>query len=211
MSAPRVGEKRLKILDAAVKVFAERGFYNARVSDIAAAAGVADGTIYLYFKNKDDLLIQVFEDRMDEILTTMRERLSAEDSALERLRILIHEHLALVESDPALAAVLSVELRQSSKFVRDYKARKFSAYLSLIEDVFDEGTQQGHFRLDLFPKLHRRAVFGALDEIVSFWVTLIRQGQSPPCTLVEAGDHVFELFVSGIRETRTELTDRRVL
>ena len=211
MSAPRVGEKRLRILDAAVEVFAERGFYNARVSDIAAAAGVADGTIYLYFKNKDDLLIQVFEDRMDDILTTVRARLATADNAQERFRILIHEHLALVESDPALAAVLSVELRQSSKFVRDYNARKFSEYLSLIEDVFNEGANQGYFRIDLFPKLHRRAIFGALDEIVSFWVTLLRQGQSPPCTLVEAGNHVFELFVSGLRQASPELTDRRVL
>ena len=130
MARARVGDKRLQILDAAVEVFAERGFYNARVSHIAASAGVADGTIYLYFKNKDDVLIHVFEDRMDGILQDMRARLATGEDTLAKLRILIEEHLALVERDPALAAVLSVELRQSSKFVRDYKAHKFFEYMS---------------------------------------------------------------------------------
>jgi TetR/AcrR family fatty acid metabolism transcriptional regulator len=205
----RVGDKRRQILEAAVQVFAERGFYNARVSDVAALAGVADGTIYLYFKNKDDLLIHVFEDRMDGILQTMRDRLASGTNALERLYILIEEHLALVKRDAALAAVLSVELRQSSKFVRDYKAHKFYEYMRLIEDIFEHGARDGAFRFDIHPKLYRRAIFGALDEIVSFWVTLLRQGQEPPCSLATAADQVFKLFVSGIHHGETELTHRR--
>ena len=147
---------------------------------------------------------------MDGILQEMRARLDTGEDTLSKLRILIEEHLALVERDPALAAVLSVELRQSSKFVRDYKAHKFFEYMSLIEDIFEQRSNEGCFRFDLNPKLYRRAIFGALDEIVSFWVTLERQGQTPPCSLVTAADQVYQLFVSGLHGGPTEQTDRRV-
>jgi TetR/AcrR family fatty acid metabolism transcriptional regulator len=140
----------------------------------------------------------------------MRDRLAAGEDTLSKLRILIGEHLALVERDASLAAVLSVELRQSSKFVRDYKAHKFYEYMGLIEDLFDQGAREGCFRFDLHPKLYRRAIFGALDEIVSFWVTLERQGQEPPCSLVTAADQVFKLFVSGLHNGECEQTDRSI-
>src|SRR6266511_3896381 len=78
--------KRERILDAAIKVFAAEGFYNAKVSQIAQAAGVADGTIYLYFKSKDDLLIQLFEDRMERVNATLREALASEESSTARLK-----------------------------------------------------------------------------------------------------------------------------
>src|SRR5436309_12914212 len=114
------GHKRERILDAAVRVFAEKGFYNAKVSDVARLAGVADGTIYLYFKSKDDLLISLFEDRMERINAQVREAIASAKGAPERLRRLCQLHQALVESNRPMAEVISVELRQSSKFIREY-------------------------------------------------------------------------------------------
>src|SRR5260370_11672182 len=108
--------KRERILDAAVKVFAAEGFYNAKVSQIAQAAGVADGTIYLYFKSKDDLLINLFEDRMERVNANLREAISTASSAVDRLRRIVKLHLELVEQNRDMAEVISVELRQSSKF-----------------------------------------------------------------------------------------------
>src|SRR5438477_7485595 len=117
--------KRERILEAAVKIFAEKGFYNAKVSEIARVAGVADGTIYLYFKSKDDLLISLFEDRMERINANLREAIEGTRGAEARIRRIVRLHLELVESNRAMAEVITVELRQSAKFIKEYANPKF--------------------------------------------------------------------------------------
>ena len=161
----RAGGKRERILDAAVRVFAEKGFYGAKVSEIAREAGVADGTIYLYFKSKDDLLISLFEDRMAQINTALREKLGLEATALGKLRRFIEMHLELVETRRELVEVLTVELRQSSKFMREYKNPKFGEFLKILASVIDEGQRSGELREGVSPTLAARAIFGALDEL----------------------------------------------
>src|SRR3954453_21268055 len=88
-------DKRARIMDAAVKVFAERGFHTATVAEIARSAGVADGTIYLYFKGKDDLLLRLFDEKMTALLAEAREELEREKSAPDKLQRFIQLHLAL--------------------------------------------------------------------------------------------------------------------
>src|SRR5689334_16125522 len=117
--------KRPRILEAAIRVFADKGFYNAKVSEIAREAGVADGTIYLYFKSKDDLLISLFEDRMEEVNETVRAALASAADPVEKLRRVVHLHLSMVEKNRHVAEVLIVELRQSAKFIKEYGAPKF--------------------------------------------------------------------------------------
>src|SRR5271167_684787 len=87
--APRGGDKRERILDAAVRVFAKKGFYATRVSEVARAAGVADGTIYLYFKSKDELLVSLFEDRVERLLSFLETELPKRRGASEKLRRII--------------------------------------------------------------------------------------------------------------------------
>src|SRR2546430_7033936 len=120
-AGPAEGGKRSRILDAAVRVFAEKGFYGARVAEIAREAGVADGTIYLYFKSKDDLLISLFEDRMENVNQNLRDAIAAApaDDPIAKLRSAIRLHLVLVEKNQHLAEVLTVELRQSAKFMKE--------------------------------------------------------------------------------------------
>src|SRR5258706_7229585 len=118
--AEAAAAKRERILDAAVKVFAQEGFYNAKVSQIAHAAGVADGTIYLYFKSKDDLLISLFEDRMERVNANLRAALAASPNAVDRLRTVVRLHLQLVVENRHMAEVICVELRQPSKFIKEY-------------------------------------------------------------------------------------------
>src|SRR5262252_4379467 len=106
----RAKDKRARILEAAVKVFAKNGFYATRVSEVAKAAGVADGTIYLYFKSKDELLVSLFEDRVERLLAYLHEELPKTTSASERLKRVIELQLGLLEGERDLAEVVTVIL-----------------------------------------------------------------------------------------------------
>ncbi len=187
-------DKRERILDAAVQVFAQRGFFQARVTDIAREAGVADGTIYLYFKNKDDLLISLFEDRMEGIIAAFRLELDPLDGAPARLHRFIEMHLALVESKPQLAEVLTVELRQSSKFMREYKNPRFAEYLGILADILEEGRTAGVFRADLEPRILCRIIFGALDEVSLVWSSSRRE----KFVLAEVTQEIWNLCARGL-------------
>jgi len=166
----RKEEKRHRILRSAIAVFAQKGFYHAKISEIAQQAGVADGTIYLYFKNKDHLLIAIFEDEMERIIDRFTQELAAEPTPPEKLRRFIRLHAELVTSDPDLTHVLQVELRQSSMFMSDYKPQKFQEFLRILEKVVRDGQADGSFRQDFHPGVLKRSVFGALDELALNWI-----------------------------------------
>lgn len=186
-------DKRRRILDAAVSVFAQHGFYNAKVSQIAKEAGVADGTIYLYFKNKEDILIQVFIDAMDEILRRQEEAIGQVSDPIDRLRTFIRVHFASVAESRAMAEVITVELRQSSKFMRNTDMKPFGRYLSMIARIVDDGVRTGVFARGSDPRLIARAVFGAVDELALEWAMSDRNA-----SLDEAGNRVADLFLGGL-------------
>lgn len=169
-SSPRDGDKRTRILDAAVEVFAGKSFYTATVAEIAREAGVADGTIYLYFKNKDDILICLFEEKMAVLNAAVRSHIAREGSSLAKLRAFVRFHLDLVREQPALAEVLTVELRQSAKLMKEYKAQEFGDYLEILSTILEEGKASGSVRADVDVKAVRRAIFGALDEVALSWL-----------------------------------------
>jgi TetR/AcrR family transcriptional regulator, fatty acid metabolism regulator protein len=194
---PELG-KRERILDAAVKVFAAEGFYNARVSQIAEAAGVADGTIYLYFKSKDDLLINLFEDRMEQVNANLREAIATESTAVARLKRIVKLHLEMVEHNRDMAEVISVELRQSSKFIREYSNPKFAEFLRTIAGAVVEGQRSGELRASIDPYVFARALFGALDEIALAWLVK-HQGSKASIELPRAAEQLGDLFIDGLR------------
>lgn len=163
-------DKHQRILDAAVKVFARKGFFPSKVSEIAREAGVADGTIYLYFKNKDDLLISIFELKMQEVIVRFKNAIREKDNARSRLQCLIEMHLAEFQAHPDLAAVFQVELRHSSRFMREYKKNELKQYLDIIGEIIDLGQREGSMRKGLPLGLVKRLVFGTLDEVVSTWL-----------------------------------------
>lgn len=197
MSKDKVPDKRERILDAALRTFAEHGFYNAKVSQVARAAGVADGTIYLYFQNKDDLLISLFEDRMEWLIRRLEEGLAnAGGDVPTRLRRLIHEHLRLAAENPALAEFITVELRQSSKFVKEYGNPKFQEYLKILRDLIEEGQKDGTIRSHLDARMVVRAIFGALDEML---LTLTLASRRSPIDIDRAGNDLADLFLGGIQ------------
>lgn len=160
-------EKRRRILDGALKAFAKKGFYNTKVSEIASEAGVADGTIYLYFKNKDDLLISLFEDRMEWIIERLSSEMEQTDGGFaEKLALFIRLHFMLVLENQDLAEFITVELRQSAKFVKEYSNPKFGDYLKMLQGLLEQAQQTGELRQELDARLVSRAIFGALDEVL---------------------------------------------
>jgi len=179
------GEKRDRILRAAVKVFSRKGFFNSKVSEIARAAEVADGTIYLYFRNKDDLLISLFEEKMGEVVADVRRRIADGGNALEKLKIFIGNHMDLLEREAGLVEVLQVELRQSTKFLKDYTPVKFFEYLEIISDILEEGKREGVLRPDLNISIARRAIFGALDELSLTYILSRKPKYHPAVTAAE--------------------------
>ena len=188
------GDKRKVILDAAVQVFAEKGFHHARVSDVAERAGVADGTIYLYFRNKDDLLICIFEDSMDTLLCGLHAALADVDDPLERIRVFARFHLGQVQDNPAEAEVLQVQLRGSTKFLKDYRPEKLWSYIGVFAEAVREGQARGLVQKHVDPFLQMWGFFGALDELGTQWV-LAKRGK---IELREAADQVAEVFIRGL-------------
>ena len=191
---PRSIDKHTRIINAALKVFAEKGFYNTRISEIANEANVADGTIYLYFKNKDDILISLFEEELGKIITVMREELSKTNDPVEKLRFFAKRHLNMILDNRHLAEVIQVELRQSSKFMREYVNKPFAEYINLVKGVIGEGQERGVFRKDVAPGIIKRAFFGALDEMARYWVLSSTKKYKPN----DSATAISEIFIRGL-------------
>lgn len=162
--------KYQQIIEAAVKVIAENGYYASQVSKIAKEAGVADGTIYLYFKNKEDVLVSVFEEKMGQFIDKIAKATSEQSDAESKLRVLINMHFSQLEENPDLAIVTQLELRQSNYTLRMQINNVLKAYLTVIDEVIAEGINNKQFRDDINPALIRQMIFGTLDEVVTNWI-----------------------------------------
>lgn len=164
------GDKYQRILDAAVSVFAQKGFHAARVSDVADRASVADGTIYLYFRNKEELLMTAINTAFDAFMSRARTELDAIPSPSAKLRRLAHLHLEALGSNRDLAVVFQMELRQSARFLAPFSHQHMVDYFGLVRAAIREGQTQGVFRPQIREKITANCFFGALDEMVTSWV-----------------------------------------
>ncbi len=163
-------EKRRRILEAAIRTFGRRGFHEARIAEIAAAARVAEGTVYLYFRSKEDLLGVIFDESMDGVLAKGRAIVCATAPAADRLTALVDLHLEFIGSDRDLASVFQIELRRSARLVERFSRSKLVEYFRLLGEVLRDGIGTGEFRRDLDPRLAVRILFGAADEVLSEWL-----------------------------------------
>ena len=186
--------KREAILRAATDVFASRGFFNAQVADVARAAGIAAGTVYLYFRSKDDLLVSIFERTMREALADGQQAVASLRDPAERLRRLARLHLARLGRDRNLAIVFQVELRQSTKFMERFSSTLLREYLGLIRAAIADGQAAGVFRGSLNATAAAKMFFGALDEMATNWILSRRR-----YSLEADADAVVDLFVNGAR------------
>jgi TetR/AcrR family transcriptional regulator, fatty acid metabolism regulator protein len=190
------GDKRDALLRAAIDTFAARGYFNSQVADVARAAGLAAGTIYLYFRSKDDLLISIFERTMTEAIAGGRRGIETLASAEARLRSIAALHLDRLGRDRALAIVFQIELRQSTKFMEQFSATKLREYLGIIRDIIAAGQASGEFRKDVNPTFAAKLFFGMLDEMATNWILSKRK-----YSLASEADAIADLFVRGLAPT----------
>lgn len=188
-----IPDKRTAILSAATKVFAAKGFFSSKVADIAAAAGIADGTVYLYFKSKDEILHSIFDRAMAEFIEEGKRELDKLDTAERKLCRIAELHLARLGADREMAVVFQVELRGSTKFMLDFSAAGFSEYLDIIKKTIEEGQNQGSFRKDIKPIIAAKIFYGSLDEMVTNWIL-----SKKAYPLAPLADEVMKIFFGGV-------------
>lgn len=188
------GDKREAILRAAIKVFAGNGYFNSKVADIAREAGVADGTVYLYFKSKDEILHSIFDRAMAEFISEGKKELENITGAAERLTRIAELHLERLGADRDLAVVFQVELRGSTKHMEEFSAAGFAEYLDIIRETIDAGQEIGTFRRDVKSVVAAKMLYGALDEMVTNWILSKKTYPLAPL----AGE-VLKVFLGGLR------------
>ena len=190
----RSEDKHQRIITAALKVFAKKGFYNSKVSEIAKEAEVADGTIYLYFKNKDDILISVFEKEMKGMINNMKKELTKIEDPVEKIKMFAFQHLNMITENQEWAEVAQVELRQSTKFMREYVKDHYADYLNIFAYIIREGQEKGIFKEDINTGIAKRAFFGALDEMGRYWVLSSTRRYS----VEESAKQISDIFIKGV-------------
>ena len=182
-----------QILEAAIKVFARQGFHQSTIAQIAKEAGVADGTIYLYFKNKDDILVQFFNYKTKQVFDSFRTEVARADSSLDKLRYLIRRHLEEFQRNREMAVVYQVETHQNSRLAEPQIREMSQMYRDLISEIIEQGQQEGTMRRDLYVGLVKRFIIGAVDEVINTW--LHSNGEYD---LVSMADPLVDLFINGI-------------
>jgi TetR/AcrR family fatty acid metabolism transcriptional regulator len=188
-----VVDKREAILRAAIRVFAHNGYFNSKVADIAREAGIADGTVYLYFKSKEEILHSIFDRSVEEAIAEARKLLEGITDPREKLRQIALLHLERLGADRDLAVVFQVELRGSTKFMEEFSAAGFAEYLGLIRATIEEGQRAGVFRPDLNAKVVAKVFFGALDEMATNWILSKRRYKLAPMA-----DQVLDILLNGV-------------
>jgi TetR/AcrR family fatty acid metabolism transcriptional regulator len=186
-------DKRAAILDAATSVFAKRGFFGSQVADVARAAGIAAGTVYLYFRSKDEILTSIFDRMMQDAMEAGQAALADVTDPVERLRRIAHMHLARLGRDRSLAIVFQVELRQTTKFMEQFSKGGLADYLLVIQKTIESGQARGVFRKTLDARMASKVFFGALDEMATNWILSRRR-----YSLEAQADPVVDMLVGGL-------------
>ena len=186
-------DKYHRILEAAIKVFAEQGFFQSTISQIAKEAQVADGTIYLYFKNKEDILVQFFSYKTKQVFERFREGVDSQESAIEKLRSLIRRHLEAFQQDRNMAVVYQSETHQTSRWAEPQIRAMSKMYMDIVSEIVEQGQQEGSIRKELYLGLVRRFIIGAVDEVINTWLHAEKDYD-----LASMADPLVDLFVRGI-------------
>lgn len=191
--AIKKNDKYQQILEAAIKIFARQGYFNSTVSQIAREAGVADGTIYLYFKNKDDILDNFFSYKTSQVFSRFKQEVEKADNALDKLRNLIHRQLTEFELNRDMAVVYQMETRLK-RHLSDQKIKEMSKmYFELVANIVQQGQKEGVIRESLQVNLVKQLIIGAVDEVITTWLYSSRE-----YSLVSMAEPLVDLFIQGI-------------
>lgn len=197
ISTKAKNDKYHRILEAAVTVFAKSGFHESTISQIARAAGVADGTIYLYFKNKDDILVHFFNYKTRQVFARFREEVDQAQTAIDKLRNLIRRHLDEFQKDRFMAVLYQAETHRINRLAEEQIREMHKMYLDLIAEIVEQGQVEGAIRRDLYVGLVKRYIIGGVDEVINTW--LHSDGKYD---LTSMADPLVDLFIRGIGTQR---------
>jgi len=199
VNQPKKSEKYEQILEAAIRVFARQGYYNSTISQVAREAGVGDGTIYLYFKNKDDILDNFFSYKTTQIFSQFKDEVARCANALDKLERLVACHLKEFEQNRDLAVVYEVETRMR-RHLSDEKLKEMSRmYFDLVAHIVDQGQNEGTIRQNIPIHLVKQYLIGAVDEVITTWLYSSREYQ-----LASMAEPLVDLFINGIGTARAE-------
>lgn len=166
------GNKEKDILEAAIKVFAEVGYHKAKISKIAEIAGVATGSVYLYFKDKEDILLKIFEDiwnRLYEELNSVKSNDSL--SPFDKFDAMIDLIFDIYIEKPALAIVFVNEQNHIQKSAEDRFTSYYEKFLNLGEEIIKEGIAKKQFSPNVDIKILRYFIFGAIRSLLQHWAS----------------------------------------
>jgi len=186
-------DKYERILEAAITVFAEQGFHQATISQIARKAGVADGTIYLYFKNKDDIMVNFFDQRTKRAFSRFREAVEDAGDAREKLTVLIRTHLNEFQLNRDMAVVYQSETHRNNRSCETQIREMSKMYLDIVSEIVEQGQQEGLVRKDLYLGLVKRFIIGAVDEVINTWLH-----SSTEYDLSSMAEPLVDLFLRGV-------------
>jgi TetR/AcrR family fatty acid metabolism transcriptional regulator len=186
-------DKYQRILNAASKVFAEQGYFQSTVAQIAKEAGVADGTIYLYFKNKDDIMVQFLNYKIREVFARFRREVDMADSAVDKLRNLIRGHLDEFQKDRNMAIIYQSETHQKTRLTEAHIHEMSAMYHDILTEIVEQGQREGSIRQTLYLWLVKRFILGAVDEVINTWIH-----SDGNFDLISMAEPLVALFISGI-------------
>jgi TetR/AcrR family transcriptional regulator, fatty acid metabolism regulator protein len=196
--AERTTEKRDLILQAAVRVFAAKGYHTCRVGDIAEEAGVAHGLLYHYFRSKEEVLETIFRDTWSDLLAAVARIETSDEPALDKLRAVASFYLGSWQRDPDLIRVLVREVARSPEVGR--RVDEIAEVFLAIRRIVERGQASGELRADADARFATWVFYGALEEILTGWVL----GQLPDDAGAVSGavDTVVEVIGSGLAADR---------
>jgi len=170
MSRKKDNEKRKRILDSAIKVFAKTGYSDARIQDVAEEAGVSHGTVYIYFKNKDALFMSIFQEILGELIQYISSEIQKEKNAEDKIRRIISMQLDIIEENPDLTKLILIEFPRSGNFLNDSNTNVLSRYIDLISDVLKQGIDEGIFSIEMRTEVTATMIYAGIQGIATRWI-----------------------------------------
>ncbi len=200
-SDKKTADKRTVILDAALKTFVKRGYTETKVAEIASEAGVAEGTLYNYFQNKEGLLLALFDEKWGGIIEGIRGKISRLDDPNKKLKAIFSQVVIMFKKNRQLAELFMVDVKQSSIFLNNYTINRIVEFLDLIEEVLVEGKQKGVYRRDLDTRVAKMIIFGAAQGILLSWVlseSAAVRNKTFKFSIYQAAKTLKDVFKSGL-------------
>ena len=193
MARPKDYTKRERILNAAIKIISKKGFFNTSISEIAKMANVADGSVYTYFRGKNELLIEAFKLVLHKILKRAEAEINKTTDPVEKIRIIIKMHIEFMEKHPDTANFLQIQLRQSNRDIRLHIKNEMRKYYKIIGEILNQGIELGKIRDDVNKRVIGSLIFGTVDEIITSWLLSEKNEK-----LTDKLDDIYKVIFKGI-------------